>query len=49
MPPQTCTPGCGHLRTSHDRNGCTDGESKNGKWIPCPCKKKYMDLSPGRR
>lgn len=49
MGDQKCIPECGHERTSHDRNGCTDGEFKGSQWIPCTCTKKYMDLSPGRR
>ena len=35
---------CGHGRRQHSKEGCTWSEFKNGRWIECKCKKKYMAL-----
>jgi hypothetical protein len=43
MSEQTC-PKCRHPRRVHSKEGCTDAEYKNGKWVECPCKQKYMDI-----
>jgi hypothetical protein len=35
---------CGHGRRQHSFEGCTDGKYVKGEWVPCTCKRKYMDL-----
>ncbi len=42
MPADYCS--CGHARKQHSRNGCTDGDYVDGKWVPCTCKRKYMEF-----